>query len=86
MKRLIVVAMLLVGTAFSVLGREQKTNLATCPAGWTAGPDADWKIVWNDALAEARLSGKKIFVLSTGSDWCGWCMKLKKDVFEKDEF
>lgn len=86
MKRLIVVAMLLVGTAFSVLGQEQKTKLATCPAGWTAGPNADWKIFWNDALAEARLSGKKIFVLSTGSDWCGWCMKLKKDVFEKDEF
>ena len=86
MKRLIVVAMLLVGTAFSVLGREQKTKLATCPAGWTAGPNADWKIFWNDALAEAHQTGKKIFVLSTGSDWCGWCMKLKKDVFEKDEF
>ena len=86
MKRLIVAVMLIVGTAFSVLGQEQKAKLTTCPAGWTAGPDADWKIFWNDALTEARQTGKKIFVLSTGSDWCGWCMKLKKDVFEKDEF
>ena len=22
----------------------------------------------------------------TGSDWCGWCMKLDKEVFSKPEF
>ena len=22
----------------------------------------------------------------TGSDWCGWCIKLKKDTFSKPEF
>jgi protein disulfide-isomerase len=22
----------------------------------------------------------------TGSDWCGWCIKLNKDVFSKPEF
>ena len=22
----------------------------------------------------------------TGSDWCGWCIKLKKEVFSKPEF
>ena len=22
----------------------------------------------------------------TGSDWCGWCMKLSKDIFSQPEF
>ena len=22
----------------------------------------------------------------TGSDWCGWCIKLNKEVFSKEEF
>lgn len=86
MKRLTVVLALLIGIAFTVQGQDQKTKLTTCPAGWTAGPDADWKIFWNDALAEARQSGKKIFALSTGSDWCGWCMKLKKEVLTTETF
>ena len=29
---------------------------------------------------------KPIFAFFTGSDWCGWCHKLEKDVFEKAEF
>ena len=86
MKTLTVIAMLLIGAVSSVQGQEQKANLTTCPAGWTAGPDSDWKIFWNDALSEARQTGKKIFVLSTGSDWCGWCMKLKKEVLTTEAF
>ncbi len=31
-------------------------------------------------------SGKPIFALFTGSDWCGWCRKLQNDVFKKPEF
>jgi protein disulfide-isomerase len=38
------------------------------------------------AQAEARSSGKLILANFTGSDWCGWCVKLKKDVFSKPEF
>ena len=86
MKRLTVAVMLLLGVVFSVQGQEQKTKLTTCPAGWTAGPDADWKIFWNDALVEAHQSGKKIFVLSTGSDWCGESIKLRRDVLLSDAF
>ena len=68
MKRLFAVMALLAGIGLSALGQEQKGKLTTCPLGWTAGPNADWKIFWNDALTEARQSGKKIFALSTGSD------------------
>lgn len=29
---------------------------------------------------------KPIFGFFTGSDWCGWCHKLERDVFSKPEF
>ena len=31
-------------------------------------------------------TGKPIFAFFTGSDWCGWCMKLQAAVFSKDVF
>lgn len=46
--------------------------------------------VWHDsfdaALEASAQSGKPILADFTGSDWCGWCVKLKKDVFETSEF
>lgn len=29
---------------------------------------------------------KPIFAFFTGSDWCGWCIKLQSNVFSKPEF
>jgi len=29
---------------------------------------------------------KPLFFFFTGSDWCGWCIKLQKEVFFKPEF
>lgn len=34
----------------------------------------------------SHASGKPIFAFFTGSDWCGWCHKLQRDVFEKPAF
>ncbi|HWY10562.1 MAG TPA: thioredoxin family protein [Bacteroidia bacterium] len=31
-------------------------------------------------------SKKPIFAFFTGSDWCGWCIKLQQNVFSKPEF
>ena len=46
--------------------------------GWTADFEA--------AKKEAAGSGKDLLVDFTGSDWCGWCIKLNKEVFQHDEF
>jgi thioredoxin-related protein len=47
-------------------------------------------LTWYTSLDEAhKLSvetGKPIFGFFTGSDWCGWCIKLQKDVFAKEAF
>lgn len=31
-------------------------------------------------------TGKPIFAFFTGSDWCGWCKKLQREVFAKEAF
>ena len=53
---------------------------------WIPGPDATWMIHWDQAKQRAAEENRNILVLSTGSDWCGWCIKLRKDVFETGIF
>lgn len=38
------------------------------------------------AKTKAKQDGKDLLIDFTGSDWCGWCIKLKKEVFEQDIF
>ena len=38
------------------------------------------------AEAEARRHGKPIMIFFTGSDWCGWCMRLDEEVLSTSEF
>lgn len=51
--------------------------LAT-PAGWTTDYDA--------ARDQAASSDKDLLLDFTGSDWCGWCIKLREEVFDKEAF
>lgn len=45
-----------------------------------------WTTSWDTAVAESKATGKPILVDFTGSNWCGWCKKLKAEVFDKAEF
>lgn len=38
------------------------------------------------AIEKAKAEGKDILIDFTGSDWCGWCIKLKDEVFTQSEF
>ena len=55
-------------------------------SNWRGGPTEDWFVNWDKALAEAKKTNKKLFLLNTGSDWCGWCKKLRAEVLDKPEF
>jgi thioredoxin-related protein len=46
----------------------------------------DWATDFEAASKEAKESGKYMLLDFTGSDWCGWCIKLDKEVFSQDEF
>ncbi len=54
------------------------TPVASAAAGW----DDDY----DKALAKAKAENKMVVLDFTGSDWCGWCIKLDKEVFSKKEF
>jgi len=53
---------------------------------WGAPPPAPWLSDLPTAQAMARKEGKAVLIHFSGSDWCGWCMKLRKEVFLKQEF
>jgi len=50
-----------------------------------AGGDG-WLTDYDEALAAAAKDGRPVLVDFTGSDWCGWCVKLDKDTFSKPEW
>lgn len=51
---------------------------------------ADTKTGWSDdyakSLAKAKEANKLMLLDFTGSDWCGWCVKLDEEVFSKGAF
>ncbi len=48
------------------------------------------ELVWNNNLNKAMEISKKtkkpLLLFFTGSDWCGWCIRLQTEVFKKPEF
>ncbi len=47
---------------------------------------AGWDDNYEKALAKAKAEKKMVLLDFTGSDWCGWCMKLDKEIFSKKQF
>jgi protein disulfide-isomerase len=45
-----------------------------------------WKSDYDAALKQAAAENKYVLVDFSGSDWCGWCIKLEKEVFSQKEF
>lgn len=47
---------------------------------------AEWMTDFDAAKARAAKEGKAVLIDFTGSDWCGYCSKLRRDVFDKEDF
>ena len=54
--------------------------------GFTQQKPLEWHTDVNQAINISVKSGKPLFFFFTGSDWCGWCKRLQKEVFFKPEF
>lgn len=52
----------------------------------TARAELTWLTDLDEAKKVATKENKKLLVDFTGSDWCGYCMKLHKEVFATEEF
>jgi len=61
--------------------------LAAVLAAPALAPAAEgWLTDYDQAVAEAKKTGKLILADFTGSDWCGWCIRLKKEVWDTEQF
>ena len=45
-----------------------------------------WFTNFNEAKAKAIKEQKPMLIDFTGSDWCGWCIKLDNEVFSQADF
>ncbi len=52
----------------------------------TGAEELEWMTDVPAAIAKAKAENKFVLLDFTGSDWCGWCMKLKSTVFEQPQF
>jgi thiol-disulfide isomerase/thioredoxin len=57
--------------------------LLTGPA--SAAPEG-WTTDYDQAKSTAAEQGKDLLLDFTGSDWCGWCIRLKDEVFLQPAF
>jgi len=64
------------------------TALAACIVGHSAwaGESVPWQTDLPKAQAQAQTEQKLVLLDFTGSDWCGWCIKLHKEVFSQPAF
>ena len=47
---------------------------------------ADWTTDYKAALVQAKAQKKLVLLDFTGSDWCGYCLLLDKEVFTQPAF
>jgi thioredoxin-related protein len=67
-----------------------KTLILTACALFVATTASLAKTGWDDdcekSLAKAKEDQKMVLLDFTGSDWCGYCIKLDEEVFSKSAF
>jgi thioredoxin-related protein len=49
-------------------------------------PRPQWGHDLSRAETEARSGRRLVLINFTGSDWCGWCLRLRRELFMKPEF
>ncbi len=71
----LLLTLLIVGAVITIpLAAADKTG----PVGWSDN--------FEQAKAQAQKTGLPILADFTGSDWCGWCIRLKAEVFDTPMF
>jgi len=88
MKKILLSLMILSSLVLSLAAgdSDQQVKLPAQGDDWVAGPGPEWELNYDAALERAGKEHKYIYALSTGSDWCGWCIKLRKDVLTNSKF
>jgi len=73
--------------------RTESVEAAASPPPTQAAPSdqpspskAGWVTDYQQAQDEAKANNKLVLLDFTGSDWCGWCILLDREVFSKPQF
>ena len=53
---------------------------------FTEAEEEGWLVDLEEAYNLSKDTNKPILANFTGTDWCGWCKKLRAEVFSKPEF
>lgn len=72
MKKIILIAFFFIGTGIS---QAQETK-----------PELKWYTDVKEAIKVSNKEKKPLLLFFTGSDWCGWCIRLQKEVLTTPEF
>ncbi|CAL2086706.1 Thioredoxin-like [Tenacibaculum sp. 190524A02b] len=75
MKKVILTLVLLISTSL-VTSQEVENSLI----------NINWESTYTNALAKAAKENKPLLIYFTGSDWCGPCIRLDKELFHTLKF
>ncbi|HEX4083312.1 MAG TPA: thioredoxin family protein [Chthoniobacteraceae bacterium] len=70
--------------------------MKTSPLGWIAvalligtvlhADEPLWTDNYQKAVERAQTEGKALLLDFNGSDWCGWCIKMRKETLDQPQF
>lgn len=52
----------------------------------SAAEPATWTTDYKAALEQAKEQNRSVFLFFTGSDWCGWCKRLNREILSTPQF
>ena len=85
-------SLFLIAAALLAVSCSKKKESLVITAETTQTPAASvsakpgWLTSYEQAQKEAQANHKLLLMDFTGSDWCGWCIMLDKEIFSKPEF
>ena len=86
-RRFLVIIAFCLSAVFSGCDKSKsKKAEAAVPKTEVASERVSWLTDLDEGIKVAKAEKKAILVDFTGSDWCGWCIRLKKEVFDQKEF
>ena len=84
---IMLVCVMALGSMFSLAAAEPETPAPAVDAAViTKVKQGDWLENYTEALAAAKSLNRPVFIDFTGSDWCGWCIRLDREVFTQKAF
>ena len=80
--RVLVVASLALGAGAVAFGAEVKPAAVAVSKSVPKGWGEDFKA----AQKQAEKEGKYMLLAFSGSDWCGWCVKMDREIYSDKKF